>query len=544
MSAPRAIERFARAALLIAALTFLARLAGFGRNVVFARTVGQTCLGQTYQTVNTIPNIVFEVVAGGALASVVVPLLSGAISRGDREHAARTASALLSWAVAILTPIAILIALLARPITELLLDDKCAGGIEAGATMLRIFAPQVVLYGIGVVFTGILQAHRKFGGPAFAPLLSSLVVVAAYVLFAVTAGRGASLQSASASEQLILSVGTTLGVVALSLSLVMPTLRLRLRLRPTFGFPEGVAKRARAMALSGVAGLVAQQAAVLVALILTNRPGVPIASINVFVYAQTIYLLPWAIIAVPIATSVYPRLAEEAEAGDMAQFARRYRSSVSTIIALSAIAAAALIAASHEIAYVYVHASPGEPSVHSLGQGIVGFSAGLVGYSIFAIGSRALYALGDAKGNALVSALGWAVVIVASLVLSAIVSDSLRVAALSAANAIGVTVLGVALLVIIGKRSGTSSGALVGNALGAALLSAAVGWAVSQIPLPAGLALQSNSGLLHGLLVGALRGLVAVVAVGAILIALPQSSVRQWITSRKSGSPKEQVNDR
>ncbi|MEO6955237.1 MAG: lipid II flippase MurJ [Antricoccus sp.] len=542
MSSPRTIERFARAALLIAALTILARLAGFGRNVVFARTVGQTCLGQTYQTVNTIPNIVFEIVAGGALASVVVPLLSGAISRGDREHTARTASALLTWAVAVLTPMAIVIALLARPITEILLDSKCVGAIDAGARMLRIFAPQIVLYGIGVVMTGILQAHRKFGGPAFAPLCSSLVVVAAYVVFAISAGRGASLQSASPAQQLILSVGTTLGVVALSISLVLPTLRLRLRLRPTFRFPSGVAKRARAMALSGVVGLLAQQAAVLVALILTNRPGVPVASINVFVYAQTIYLLPWAIIAVPIATSVYPRLAEDAEAGDMAQFAQRYRSSVSTIITLSAIAAAALIAASREIAYVYVHASPGEPSVQSLGQGIAGFSAGLVGYSIFAIGSRALFALGDAKGNALVATLGWAVVIIFSFGLATLFADDLRVAALSISNAIGVTVLGVALLMIIGVRSGTSSGALVATALGVALLSAAVGWGIGEIPLPASIALSNDSGLLHGLLVGCLRGLVAAGVVGAVLIAMPHSPLRRWVSRGPTEKRKEHVN--
>ena len=73
---PRGAQ-IARAATVIAVLTVLARIAGFGRNLVFARTVGNTCLGQTYQSMNTIPNIVFEIVAGGALAGVVVPMLAG-----------------------------------------------------------------------------------------------------------------------------------------------------------------------------------------------------------------------------------------------------------------------------------------------------------------------------------------------------------------------------------------------------------------------------------------------------------------------------------
>ena len=78
-----------RAAALITVLTVLARLAGFGRNLVFARTVGFNCLADTYFTVNTVPNILYEIVAGGALASLVVPLLAGAINRGDSEHADR-----------------------------------------------------------------------------------------------------------------------------------------------------------------------------------------------------------------------------------------------------------------------------------------------------------------------------------------------------------------------------------------------------------------------------------------------------------------------
>jgi putative peptidoglycan lipid II flippase len=66
----------ARAALLVAVVTGLARLVGFARAVVFARAVGPSCLGDTYFTANAIPNILFDVVAGGALASLAVPLLA------------------------------------------------------------------------------------------------------------------------------------------------------------------------------------------------------------------------------------------------------------------------------------------------------------------------------------------------------------------------------------------------------------------------------------------------------------------------------------
>src|ERR1700689_1640406 len=62
---------------MIGGVTVLARLGGFGRQVVFAHTVGTTCLGTAYTTANMVPNIIYDIVLGGALSSVVVPVLAG-----------------------------------------------------------------------------------------------------------------------------------------------------------------------------------------------------------------------------------------------------------------------------------------------------------------------------------------------------------------------------------------------------------------------------------------------------------------------------------
>ena len=137
----------AGAAAMIAVLTLLARLAGFGRTLVFTNTVGAGSTGDVYLAANTVPNIVFEVVAGGALASLVVPMLAGGIAVGDREQVRRTASALLGWTLLVLTPLAVLVALLAEPIAQLLLGggDRRRGrarrplpaGVRAAGGALR-----------------------------------------------------------------------------------------------------------------------------------------------------------------------------------------------------------------------------------------------------------------------------------------------------------------------------------------------------------------------------------------------------------------------
>src|SRR3954462_9692409 len=93
----RRAQGIARAALLVAIITVLARTVGFVRVLVFARTVGPSCLGDTYFTANAIPNILFDVVAGGALASLAVPLLAGAADRDDAASGGATPAGLSFW---------------------------------------------------------------------------------------------------------------------------------------------------------------------------------------------------------------------------------------------------------------------------------------------------------------------------------------------------------------------------------------------------------------------------------------------------------------
>lgn len=535
----RVVQSVAKAALLIAVLTMFARLAGFGRIAVFARTVGATCLGDAYQSANTIPNIIFEIVAGGALASIVVPLLSASIATGDKERSSRTAAALLTWTIAVLTPLSIAVALLARPLAEALLGQKDCQGfgsneqvVQIGASMLRVFAPQVVLYGVGIVLTGILQAHRKFGGPALAPLLSSLVVMGAYLTFGIVAAPGTDANNVTTGEQLILSVGTTLGVVVLSLSLLIPLRGTGLQVRPTFTFPDGIGVKARSMALSGVAALVAQQCSVAVALRLSNGSGVPNGSVAVLLFAQTMYLLPWALLAVPVATSVFPALSEYAAGKQTAQFSRQLSSSLGTIVALASVGTAVLIAAAPQIAAVLIRSAPGASNEGALSAGIAGFAIGLTGYALYALTSRALYALGDARGNAVAAVIGWAVVIGADLILAAAMPASSRVAALALGNSIGCCVLGLALLLRVARRSDLPLLRSASLAILGALVGIAAGWAVHVLPLPGGLQIDRDSTLWAALIAGGLRGLLAALVTVAILTVVPGMQVRQLLRRR------------
>jgi putative peptidoglycan lipid II flippase len=507
------------AAALITVLTVVARLTGFGRNLVFARTVGATCLNSTYQTVNTVPNILYEVVAGGALASLVVPLLARAVAAGDRDHIDRTASALITWTVVVLTPLALVIALAAEPIARFMLGDaSCDGADDVGASMLRVFAPQVVLYGVGIVLTGILQAHRRFGGPALAPLLSSIVVIGAYLTYAVAAPRGTDIATLTKGQELILSVGTTLGVVALSLSLVVPISRLGLRLRPTFGFPDGVAPHVRSLAAAGMAALAAQQASIAVVLLLGNQASD--VAVAVYTQAQTIYFLPWAVLAVPVATTVFPRLAERWSAGDRGSYRAQLAASTQIVVLLSMGAAAAMVAAARPLARVMFQDTPGVDSVDALAEGVIGFAAGLVGYGLFALLSRALYAARTMAATAIAC-------VVADLILSAAMPTSDRVLALTLGNSIGMTVLGATLVAVVLRTAGPQavSGVVKVTAAGAvaALAAGWLGWLFERQIDSGGVALAVVQGFA--------AAAVAIVIFAAIVAFLVRAAVWQSLST-------------
>ncbi|WP_431472959.1 lipid II flippase MurJ [Ornithinimicrobium sp. W1665] len=438
------------AAGLVAGITLLARAVGLVRWVVFSHAVGATCVGQVYATANLVPNVLFEVAAGGALAAVAVPLVAGHLHRGRTDLAGRTASALMTWTVTVLLPLAVVVALAAGPLTTWLLGTQEGCSPEdaraAGRLMLLLFAPQVLLYGLGIVLTGVLHAHGRFLAAATAPLLSSLVVVAVYIAFGALHDPTRPLGELPASAYWLLAGGTTLGVVALTLPLLAPARRLDLRWRPTWRFPQGSGARAGLLVVAGVGVVLAQQTTTVVVLLLTNAAS-GVAAITVWTYAQTAYLLPYAVLVVPLATVAFPRFS-----GDRVRARRVLRQTRAAVVAAAVVAAAVLVAVRREVgrAFVLLDAGAGGPGAETLAAlpATLGLLApGLLGFAVVAVATRALYAHGSPLRAAAAAAAGWASAGLLPLVVAPTggsVETTLRVLALG--SSVGMTVAGLLLL--------------------------------------------------------------------------------------------------
>ncbi len=482
-TAPPRHHSIGRAAVLIGAITMAARVIGFGRQVVFAHTVRAQCLGTAYTTANMVPNIIYDVVLGGALTAVVVPVLAGPVrDAAGREQVRQTSAALLSWAVLLLVPVSAAVALAARPLVSLLLDGSpgCprASMVAMAARMLIVFAPQILLYGLAVVLYGILQAHRRFAAPAMAPVLSSLVVIGTYFWFGVIgSGYQDMARPVPAAAWIILAGGTTAGVAALVATPLVPFTRLRLRLRPALGFPAGVGARVRSLAVAGIATLVAQDASVAVVIMLANSRGGR-GALVLYSFAWAVFFVPYAVLAVPIATSAFPELSVRS-----GSFGATCATSTRAVMVASWLGAAAMAGTCVPLARVFQSHAAEAADARQLAVALVAFAPGLVGYGLAANLSRVLYACGRSRTSAAAVCGGWLLVIGVDASVVPFAPRSAVVPLLGAGTAIGLTASGVTLLVLVRRVCGPQ--ALRGSAraclagLAGALAAAAAGLGVA-----------------------------------------------------------------
>mgnify|MGYP002744089224 FL=1 len=517
----------------VGTFTLASRLLGFLRWVVQAATVGSGAMAGAYSSANQIPNVFYEVVVGGALAGTVVPLLAGAIAHGQREKVRETASGLLGLTLAVLLPLAVLMALFAEPLAQLLVTsdtrmgtDKAAiaywgGSHQLVVAFLRMFALQIPLYGLGVVLTGVLQAYNRFTWPALAPIFSSLVVMLTYGIYGALIDAGHYAQAV-----LTLGWGTTAGVAALSLPLLWPVHRLGLGLRARLRLPAGTFTQLRSLAGAGIAALIAQQISVLTVVAVARRYG-SAGTIAIYQYTQAIYVLPYAVLAVPLATVVYPQLAARLAAKHVSRETKDLIANSTALVTLAAcVGSGALMLGAPLAQQVFGLIT----AVDYMGAALVAFAPGLVGYALIYQLTRVLYVLDAARSAALATCLGWLVVAGASWVFSANAKGSAVLVYLGAASSAGMSLAGVALALVLARRVGA-------RALVPSLKIVALYLVVSAPALALAQLLDPTSALgIVGLLALALA-VAGVIALGGVRL-VPQSI--KVLRSRKALAKTEQ----
>jgi putative peptidoglycan lipid II flippase len=464
----------------IASLTILSRILGLVRTLVFSQTVGAGCLGTAYVTANQIPNLLYELILGGALTSAMVPVLARSAERAaddpaEKARVAQISSSLLTWTFIIVVPLVVIIAAAAGPIASLLNpanpNAHCAraGMVSTTSDMLVAFAPQALLYGLSVVLYGMLQAYRRFAGPSIGPGISSLVLIASYLAF-VPLDKGRGLAQLPVTAELVLSVGTTLGIAALVLVALPPTWRLHLRLRPALRFPPGVARRAGGLALVGVIELIAIDVANVVTIALANGRG-KTGALVLYNYANQVFGSVSTILALSIVVSAFPVLS--AREGPV--FDRTSAGSTRAVLLMSWLGTAVIAGIAIPAAHVLAKQTDQVPQ---LIEAFLLFAPGIAGSAVIVNLSRVMFVIGRLKMAAIALGGSWVVVIVADVVLAELAPPRLVVAALALGNTIGQTVVAIPAVFVTRRIRGKAAVQGAGHATLAGLAACVAGTAL------------------------------------------------------------------
>jgi putative peptidoglycan lipid II flippase len=452
----RPAPSLARGATLITLATTASRVTGFIRVVVVAAALGTTYLANTYQTANTAPNLVFELVAAGVLTSVFVPTFVDYLVKGKPGEWWTVANVLTSVAVVVLVALAALLALAAPLVMRLLtagveVPAVRAREIELGTTLLRLFAPQIVFYGVGMVMTGVLHAHKRFGLAAAAPIFNNVVVIGVYVAYAVMRGdRPPTLAGVTPAQAWVLGAGTTMGVIAMTMCLVPQLRRLGWRWKWRFEPGHPAVRRAAHLGVWTLGYAGGYQAGLVVVLLLANRVEGGVAA---YQWAYAFFYVPHAVFGVAIFNVLFPTMSEHVSRRDVAGFASRLRSGLEMLAFILFPVAALLAVASSLIARTALEfGAMTEGGTALVGRVLAAFALGLPAYSGFLALTRALYALGDARTPALVNGAAIVVSSCVGAILFVALPEPWSVPGLAAGHSAGLVVGFALLAVLLGRK--------------------------------------------------------------------------------------------
>lgn len=466
---------------------------GFVRTLVLTSVLGISFLGNTYAIANGIPNVVFEIVAGGAVAAFLLPALALPVSSGNKESAQQIANSVLNVGLLVVTPLVLAGFFLRGPLMHLLTAAVSDPALrlaqqKIGSALLMMFLPQIWLYTIGVVLTAVLHAHGKFVAPAVAPLLSSLTVTAAYLLYGLVEAPGAQDLDVSAAGLLLLGLGTTAGVAALSFSQLPAVRRLGLHYRPVLRIPGEAKSKLRSLAVPAVTTVGGQQLLMAVVLVLANRVQ---GGVVAYQLAFSVLLVFWAVLPLPVATTTFPDLASAVSNGDMSRFAHRSSQAIRLVILIAFGSAAVMAAIAGPAAGAALGLGAGGPagSQVMLAWTLAAFAPGLVGYGVYALLSRAAFALGDGRSVGQAAATAFGLGIALDLAVAGIVNGRYLIPALAAGFSAGI-LAGTGWLLVrykreAGAQSVSGTGTSAAKAALSALAAAAAGLLVARA-LPAG----------------------------------------------------------
>jgi putative peptidoglycan lipid II flippase len=380
--------------------TLASRGTGFLRTLVLVYVLGNTAqVSLAYNNANTLPNAVYDLMLGGILTSVVVPLLVSAAKRdadGGEAYDQRMFT-LATMALAVLTLIATLAAGL---LVDLYAHDLTPAEHHLTVIFAFFFIPQIFFYGVCSLAGGVLNARGHFAAPMWTPVINNIVVIAVLLMYVAIGGTASSATAITGSQVQLLGLGTTLGIVAQTVALIPFLRRVGFRWHPRFDFRRAEVEEIVRMAAPLFGYIVTTQVSFLVVQNVANAAyqHASYDGFSTYSYAWQLFQLPYAIVGISVITALLPRMSAHAAERKFGDVKRDFSGGVrlsSVIVVPAAFILLVLGAPLAEAVLGYGSMSAADARYTGLVFGI--FSLGLVPYMMFQLMLRVFYAMHDSR---------------------------------------------------------------------------------------------------------------------------------------------------
>ena len=391
--------------------TIFSRITGLGRNLLLVAALGTAIIGDTFQVANTIPTVVYILVAGGALNAVFVPQIVREMKKPDGGNAFVSQLATATFTI---LAIATAIGVLAAPLVVRLYAAKFGGtGLETEFELTVLFTryclPQILFLGLFTLFGQIANARGSFGPMMWAPILNNLVVIGVLIGF-IAIAPDAQDGVISTSAKALLGLGTTFGAFVQAAILIPVIVKSGVRLRPNFhwsslGKSAHLAKWTMIFVLINQAGFVVIVNLATAASVRAKESGIEVGvGFTPYQNAHFIFLLPHSIIAVSLVTALLPRISRLAADTQISSVRDEIQQTLLNLYSLIIPAAFAMLFLGQPIAHL-IFAASNSADASQIGMILSGFALGLIPFCSSYVMLRGFYAFEDTKTPAAITLL-------------------------------------------------------------------------------------------------------------------------------------------
>lgn len=386
--------------------TVLSRITGVARDIALTAALGFYLVSDAYSLGNTMPNVLYILVIGGALNAVFIPQLVRRM-KDDADGGQAYADRLITLAGLVLLAFSVAAVLLAPLLVDLYATSAYDDAQRELATAFaRLCLPQIFFYGVYALLSQVLNARGRFGAPMFAPILNNIIAIATFILFIVIAGTSAAADGVLTPDQVaILGIGTTLGVALQALILIPVLMRSGYRWRPRWDWRGSGLGKAGHLAVWTLLLVIVNQAGYIVITRLATlanvnaaAAGTTPAGLTTYQKAHLVFMLPHSVITVSIVTALLPALSRVAHSGRLHQVGADVSGAMRLVAALIVPIGAILMIVSPGIAVLlfgYGAATPDQAQLAGLITSV--FMLGLLPFTLFYVLFRGFYAVEDTR---------------------------------------------------------------------------------------------------------------------------------------------------